>query len=529
MPDTARDLSQPGSPLVVGVDSSTSACKVIAWGTAGEEAGYAIAEGRASFPLNNPEPEGWEQDANDWWRALGSACQALSQALGERLRDVVALCVTHQRETVVVTDAHGEPLAPALVWMDSRATHQVERAVTTLGAETLHRLSGKPPCTTPSLYKLAYLFDKAPALRSTAHVCDVQSFLLWKLTGEFKSSLPSVDPMGVLDLSTGDYAEPLLDFLGVRSERFPALVPAGQRVGALTQAAAAVCCLPTGLPVISGAGDGQAAGLGAGIAAPGEAYLNLGTALVSGVLSNDYRTDLAFRTLFAATPACDSQELGDRALPPYFLETDLKGGTFTFDWLCERLLELPAANKSAHLEQLARRAALLPSGAQGLMLVPYWNGVMNPYWDDAASGVLIGLRGHHGQAHVYRAIVEGLALEQRLHTEAVERSAGAIHQLVCMGGLSETPWVRQLFCDALGRPIVPAESREATCLGAGILAACGAGLFADSGAAIARMTRRGERHQVGADAPTYAALFDVYRELYPALRGAQARLAALNH
>ncbi|MCA9645545.1 MAG: hypothetical protein KC492_32870, partial [Myxococcales bacterium] len=387
------------------------------------------------------------------------------------------------------------------------------------------RVSGKPPCTTPSLYKLAYLFDRLPALRGTAHVCDVQSFLLWKLTGEHKSSLPSVDPMGVLDLSTGDYAEPLLDFLGVRSERFPALVPAGQRIGALTQAAAAVCCLPTGLPVVSGAGDGQAAGLGAGIAAPGEAYLNLGTALVSGVLSNTYRTDLSFRTLFAATPASDTHG----ALPPYFLETDLKGGTFTFDWLCERLLELPPADKGAHLAELGARAAALPSGAQGLMLVPYWNGVMNPYWDDAASGVLVGLRGHHSQAHVYRAIVEGLALEQRLHTEAVEASAGAIRALVCMGGLSEERWVRQLFCDALAKPVVAAASREATCLGAGILAACGAGLFPNSESAIQCMTRRGERHEVGAEAPTYAALFEVYRGLYPALRSAQARLNALNH
>lgn len=513
------------SHLVIGVDSSTSACKAIAWGTCGDEAGRPIAEGRAAFPLSNPEPEGWEQDANDWWRALGSACQALSQALGERVADVVALAITHQRETVVVTDAQGEPLCPALVWMDSRAASQVERAVRTLGSETLHRVSGKPPCTTPSFYKLAYLFDRRPALRSTARICDVQSFLLWKLTGEFKSSLPSVDPMGLLDLSTGDYAEPLLDFLGVRRHQLPTLVSAGVRVGALTQSAAALCCLPVGLPVISGAGDGQAAGLGAGIRGAGEAYLNLGTALVSGVLSEDYRTDLSFRSLFAATPACDAA----KKLPPYFLETDLKGGTFTFDWLCERLLELPPSERPAQLRRLAQAAASLPPGAQGLMLVPYWNGVMNPYWDDDASGVLVGLRGHHGQAHVYRAIVEGLALEQRLHTGAVEASAGPIDGLVCMGGLSETPWIRQLFADALNKPIVAAESREATCLGAGILAACGVGVFTRSGDAIEAMTRRGERHLPGAQAGRYAELFEVYQGLYPALRQAQRRLAALRH
>lgn len=521
----SRSTREGSGPLVIGVDSSTSACKAIAWGTSGDEAGRTVAAGRATFPLSNPEPEGWEQSANDWWRAFCSACQGLSESLGQRMRDVVALAVTHQRETVVVTDAQGEPLAPALVWMDSRATAQVARASDAIGRETLHRLSGKPPCTTPSFYKLAYLFDKVPALRTTARICDVQSFLLWKLCGEYKSSLPSVDPMGVLDLSTGEYAEPLLDFLGVRSEQLPTLVPAGARVGALSEQAAALCCLPAGLPVVSGAGDGQAAGLGAGVHTPGEAYLNLGTALVSGVLSEDYRTDLAFRTLFAATPACDTRA----GLPAYFLETDLKGGTFTFDWLCERLLDLPPSEKGAHLRRLAEAAAHLPPGAHGLLLVPYWNGVMNPYWDDDASGLLFGLRGHHGQAHLYRAIVEGLALEQRLHTDAVEAATGGISQLVCMGGLSETRWIRQLFADALSRPVVAAESQEATCLGAGILAACGAGLFEDSKAAVAAMTRRGERHEVGADAPRYRELFGVYRDLYPALRAAQRRLAALQH
>src|SRR5690606_35858042 len=133
----------------------------------------------------------------------------------------------------------------------------------------------------------------------------------------------------------------------------------------------------------------------------GEAYLNLGTALVSGVLSHEYRTDLSYRTLFAATPACDLSfgAMPEEGLPSYFLETDLKGGSFTFDWLIERLLARPGGapssaqaagadaasagatgadtpSKRQRLEQLARLAEQIPPGSEGLMLVPYLNGVM---------------------------------------------------------------------------------------------------------------------------------------------------------
>ncbi len=544
------------SVLVIGVDCSTTACKAIAWDT---HDGAAVAEGRATFPLSNPRPGAWEQDANHWWRALGESCRALVSALGERVKDVASLALTHQRETVVVTDPRGEPLAPALVWMDSRATPQVERAVQQLGARHIHELSGKPPCTTPSLYKLRYLFDHYPRLQH-AQISDVHGFLARKLLGRHVSSLASVDPMGLLDLSQGTYAPDLLDFLGVGEHQLPQLVSAGARVGGLSSSAAAHTGLPAGLMVVSGAGDGQAAGLGAGVCAPGEAYLNLGTALVSGVLSHEYLTDLSYRTLFAATPACDLSfgAMPEEGLPSYFLETDLKGGSFSFDWLIDRLLsdnaglggayqpardgktgqgseaapdsELPTGppTKRQRLEGLAQLAHKLPPGSEGLMLLPYFNGVMNPYWDDLASGALVGLRGHHGPEHVYRAIAEGLAFEQRLHTSSVEASAGEISQLVCMGGSSDARWVRQLFADVMNKPLVRATSTEATCLGAGILAACGAGAFRHSAEAVAAMTSRGERVEPAAQRAAYDQLFrEVYTKLYPSLREPLARLSAL--
>jgi xylulokinase len=261
--------------LVLGIDSSTTAVKAIAW----DLHGRAQAEGRAPIALDNPAPDAWEQDAEQWWTATTAAIRGAVSALGgpDRIR---ALSVAHQRETFVLTDADGRPLRAALVWMDARCRPQVKAAVARLGEERLHGISGKPPCVTPSLYKHMFLMEHEPELRDREfRLCDVHAFLAWRLTGRFATSLASADPLGLVDLVARDWSDELLELAGLAREELPALVEPGAELGTLSAGAAGQCGLVDGLPVIAGAGDGQAAGLGAGISAPGRAYLNLGTAI----------------------------------------------------------------------------------------------------------------------------------------------------------------------------------------------------------------------------------------------------------
>lgn len=501
--------------LILGIDCSTTACKAIAW----DAAGRAVAEGRAPIPLVNPGPDAWEQDAERWWTATAEATREAVAALGQGgAARVRAVGLTHQRETFVLTDASGAPLHPALVWMDARCRPEVAEAVQRLGEARLHALSGKPPCTTPSLYKLLFLLGRgAPALRALRpRVLDVHALLSWRMTGRLCTSLASADPLGLVDMEARAWAPELLDLAGLAPADLPELCEPGAVIGGLTAGAAASLGLPPGVPVVAGAGDGQSAALGAGLVGPGAAYLNLGTAIVSGVISPAYRTDRAFRTLYAAMPGA------------YLLETDLKGGTFTLTWLVERLLGRPAGEVGEALAALEQEARALPPGADGLLLVPYWNGVMNPYWDDNATGIAVGWHGGHAPAHLYRAILEGIALEQRLHTEAVEAAAGPIGELLVMGGGSRSDLWCQILADVIGKPVVRAGTSEATSLGAGILAAWAAGLFPDLGAAVQAMTSRGEAFAPGEHRAIYDRLYrEVYVGLYPALAGALGRLSEL--
>ncbi len=498
------------TPLFLAVDASTTAVKALVF----DPHGHALAEGRCALTLQTPLPDAYEQDARSWWNgtleALTNAVVALSA--DDRAR-IVALTVTHQRETVVVTDPEGTPLDNALVWMDQRSRDEVKRAALLVGEERLHAISGKPPCTTPSLYKLMELFSRRPELRQ-GHVADVHAFLARHLVGRSVTSLASADPTGLVDLERAEWSEPLCALLGVTTDRLPELVAVGAPLGLLSDEVSTHVNLPKGIRVYAGSGDGQAAALGAGLLAPGRAYLNLGTAVVAGTVTPRYQVDRAFRTLFAAHPG------------HFCLESDLKGGTFSVTWLTERLLGL--TGKEA-LRELERGAAALPPGSDGLVFLPYLCGVMNPHWDDDATGLLLGLHGGHGEGHVHRAVLEGIALEQRACLDAMQAASGEpVREIVLMGGGSKSDLWCRILADVLGIPLVRTESSEATALGAAMISAVAHGFYGSYAEAAQAMTQRGERFTPGEHRAFYDALYhEVYQGLFVDVRERMARLGAL--
>jgi xylulokinase len=502
--------------LVVGVDCSTTACKAILW----NDRGRAVAEGRAPVALSNPAPDAYEQDAEAWWRATALALRRALASAGPRApARLDALCVTHQRETVVVTDDEGRPLAPALVWMDARCRDQVRRAREALGEGALHEASGKVPCTTPSVYKLMALFERDRSLDPARVLAlEVHAFLTFRMTGRLATSLASADPTGLVDMRRGAWATDIARLAGLDPARLPALVPPGAPLGPLQARAARALGLPEGLPVVAGAGDGQAAALGAGVTGPESAYLNLGTALVCGVPSPAYRVGRAFRTLYTAHPGA------------YLLETDLKGGTFSLGWFAGNVLgRRGGARALERLRALEREARARPPASGGLLFVPYLHGVMNPYWSDDASALWFGLRGDHDAASLYRSLLEGLAFEQRLALEGVEAETGQpIAELRVMGGGAKSELFCQIVADVTQKPLRLTASPEATCLGAGMLAAVAAGWFSDAAEAARAMSSSGRTVLPGEGRGAYDAWFRrVYAGLYPALERAAAEAAKL--
>ena len=494
--------------LVLGLDCSTTAAKAVVW----DLDGNSVSVGRSSYSHSAPHPGWGEQDPNDWWtaaiEAIGKACRKIDPSR------LAAMAITHQRETFSYFDGAGYALRPAMLWLDTRATEQVRN----FGTDRVHDITGKPPNTATSWYKMAWLGQHEPGcLENTVMVADVHSYLVNKLTGEWHSSTGSVDPLGVLDLKTFDYSSELLGTVGLDRSQFPKLFRPGEVIGQIKNDVADLLGLTQGLQVVAGLGDGQSAGLGVGIVAPGEAYLNLGTGIVSGSFSSDFGIDTSFRTMVGGVPNS------------YIFETFFGGGTYNLSWFIDNFASIPQSPFGLDLsaEQILETAAAnLPVGSDGLLSLPYLTGVLTPYWDSQARGVMFGLSPRHGKAHMYRAILEGLAMEQRLSSSGAEAQSQKINQFLVMGGGARSALWCQIIADVLNRPVDVAREPEATCLGAGLLAAVGAGIFPSVPDAAAAMCGAGvSYHPNETDRLKYDQIYHIYKDIYPALKDHFARLA----
>src|SRR3954452_22471469 len=215
---------------VIGIDSSTTATKAVVW----NRAGRAVADGRAEFSLALPRPGWHEQDAEDWWRSTVTAVRRALQSVDAA--DVDAIGLTHQRETFACLDEDGHAVRPAIVWMDVRATREVEQ----LGSDDVHRLTGKPADTTPALYKLLWLREhEAETFDRTRRVVDVHAFLVHRLTGTWRTTTACADPLGLVDMQALDWSDDLLARVGLIREHMPALSAPGEVIGELSATAAA--------------------------------------------------------------------------------------------------------------------------------------------------------------------------------------------------------------------------------------------------------------------------------------------------
>lgn len=492
--------------VYIGVDASTTGSKAVAFASDGS----VRAVGRHAIRRSSPQAGWHEQDAEDWWRSTASALRQVAEELDGLGDRPVAVGITHQRESFVCLGPDFRPLRPAILWLDTRSGKQVR----TLGSEVVHSISGKPPSTIPSIYKIAWMACHEPErLKSTSHIADVHAYLSFQLAGSFVTSTASADPMGLLDLSTGTWSETLLDIAGVRAEQLPRIVSPGTIIGGITHEAAERTGLPIGLPVVAGGGDGQCAGLGAGAVEPNRAYLSLGTSITLG------------RHAEAAEPS-----LGYRILASLFdhghtIEAFIATGALSVSWFRQAFPHIPDAPSQGAFDESLDRS---PVGARGLMFLPYLGGAGTPHWDDHARGVFFGIDEGHTWPDFYRSVLEGLAYEIRVLLTRLEAAGGSVEGVVVLGGGAASDRWLQIIADVLDRPLLVSATTEATALGAAILAASAVrGSDAGIEEQARAMVRIGRTvHPSAQHSETYRAHFGVYADIYTALAPLFARQAA---
>lgn len=486
-------------PLVIAIDSSTSSTKAIVV----DPAGNVVGEGKSSIPLLTPGMDRYEHDPRDWWKSTDQAIRsALSMLRNSECQRIAALGITHQRETFCCLDENGKALRPAILWLDSRSGNEI----TEYGSEYIHQLSGKPADTTPALYKMIWMSRHEPDIWTSAqHIVDVHAYLSYALTGKWVSGTGSADTLGLFDISARNYASELCELANLRREQLPELIDSGDIIGTLLPEIAREWGIAE-IPVIAGVGDGQAAGLGANSLDVDVAYANIGTSIVAGVHDDSYTYRRAYRTLISGLPG------------HYIDEVVLNSGSILANWFRDNLGDPQLVGQLD--PQLEKEAGEIAPGSQGLVSLTYWNAAQSPYWDPYAKGAIVGFGSGHTRAHMYRSLLEGMAMELRRNLNGIESGTGtALREIHIVGGGSHSDVWRHIIADVTGLPLVTSRTQEISALGAAMMAMTAIGRYPTVREAAQEMSALEETTYPDSDRHhIYSQWQPIHDELYSSLK-----------
>lgn len=483
---------------LAAIDCGTSVVKSAIVGLRGEICGLASAPA----PLRRSADGHVETDAG---RIFDAGCLTLRRALagsGARPGSVAGIAVTNQRATLVCVSARGGLSGPAISWQDLRGAECLDRLRRRLPDDEYAAITGLPNNAVFTLAKILWIRRRDPALfRATARFVLIQEYLLRRLgCSDFFCDWSNASLTGLLDVASRRWSPRLLERAGIGPGRLAALVPPGQRVGALSRDAARRTGLPSGTPLISGGGDQQCAGVGAGVVAPGAVEVTLGTAAVPLCCSAAPVRDPLRRIMCCAHAVPDQ----------WSLEGLQNAAGSCLSWAA-RLV-----NRGERFSpRMLRQAARVPPGSGGLLFFPYLAGDSAPHWTADAKGGFLGLRLTHGWPEVLRAVMEGVSLQTREVLSVFRQLGLPVREIRLTGGCTDNETWNQMQADLYGMPVTTLRNPQASLLGAAVLAACGLGLYPTPAAAAQRMVRI--RKTYAPDAARAAAYDEVFRN-YCAVR-----------
>ena len=514
------------TPTVLAIDLGTSGAKcafvqldgkIVAWDSCPVE----------TQVIGN---DGAEQRPEDWWRAI---CQATRGILSQvATSNVIAICASTQGEGTVAVDSNGQPLQPALLWLDMRGRHALAKQVASgwirvagYDARKLARwirltggapaLSGKDPAG-----HMLYIKHERPEIYQQTHkFLNVIDYLNFRLTDRMVAPPDSIMTSWLTDNrdpANIHYDAGLIRNLGICAQKLPDLVRATDVIGSLTTSAAADLGLAAGIPVVAGTIDSSAAAIGSGAVADGQAHLYVGTSSWLGAHVPWKRTSL--RSQFASLPC---------AMPDKYLMIALQSAAgVNLSFLRDKILfnsdellqneELPDVYRI--LDTIADR---VPAGSKGILYTPWLFGERCPVDDATVRAAFLNLSMQHSREEMIRAVLEGVAMNTRWMLEPVRKFLRGypVDEITIVGGGGASDVWCQIYADVNNVKIKQLESPiQANVLGSAFIAGIGVGKMSFSD--VPDRTRIRNTYQPITDHreiydQAFANFTDAYRRLSP--------------
>ncbi len=433
--------------------------------------GYMVSIAQRTHQQFFPRPGHVEHDAEQIWQTV---CTILPEALadaGVDARQIIGLGLTNQRETTVVWDRHtGRPVHRAIVWQDIRTADIITKVAGEADPAEITARTGLPLSTYFSGPRLRWLFERDPGLRPRAQRGDIlfgtiDSWLLWNLTGGVNGGVHATDVTNasrtlLMNLETLDWDDELLAVFDVPRAMLPQIRPTLARYGTTREPI-------EGIEVTALIGDQQAALFGQTAFDPGAAKCTFGTGSFLLLNTGGDIVKSSHGLISTVAYAIDGEP------PVYALEGSIAMAGALVDW-CRTTLGF--IETSPEIETVA--ATVTDNG--GCYVVPAFSGLLAPYWDHAAQGIVVGLTGYTSRGHLARAILEAVAFQVCDVVEAMDSDAGlATRSLAVDGGMTSNNLLMQTVANLLGVPVVRPMMTETVALGAAYAAGLSAGYWPD--------------------------------------------------
>lgn len=455
-----------GQQYYLGTDIGTSATKTVMVGLDGG----IVASDTATYTVATPRPMWAEQWPDVWFDAVATTIRNVMEKSGIAPSQVGGLTISGlYGGSGIPCDENMTPLHPCLIWMDRRATAEVEWVKKSIDEETLFDITSNYVDSYYGYTKMLWLKNNEPDVwKRTRQLVTPYAYCAYKLTGSmYLDHCSAGDIGGIYDAKRNVMSDDMLKLFGIPRDFFPEeLVDSTAVIGRIHEAGAALTGLLPGTPVGAGGVDCVVATLSAGGIHAGEHVAMIGTSMAWGILHGGQRSNkklINFPYVVNATEQVYSfaGATTSGAIVKWFSEEFARG---------EKALAEQAGKGVYQL--LDEKAAKLPPGSDGLVMLPYLMGERAPVWNANARGSLYGFTLYHTQAHVYRAILEAVAYSLRDGIEnAKKMDIDIAKDLILVGGVAKSPLWKQIFADVTGCAIHCAAGGGEAAYGDAFLAA----------------------------------------------------------
>ena len=504
---------------VLGIDLGTSATKTILV----DENGMTRASAEYSYPMYQPH-NGWaEQDPADWKKAVLTTIKQVVKKSGVAPEEVAGIGLSGQMHGSVLLDENNEPLGRTILWCDQRSSAQADEMLELLPMEKWLEISANPPLAAWTAAKMLWIRENEPEKYAKCrHLLLPKDYVRFVLTGEFATDVSDATGMQMLDVKNRCWSDEILKALNIDKGILGKLYESQEVTGYLLPEIAEECGLSTKTAVVAGGSDNACAAVGTGVVNEGQAFVTLGTSAVVYSHFDHYISvpDGGLHVCCCAVPGCWHSMGGP-------MSAGLSIEWFK-DRFCQDLVQKAKEENRAFYDMLTEMTDAIPIGSERLIYLPFLMGERTPHMDPLYRGAFLGLNTVHTQAHMLRAIMEGVSYCLADCNNMLKEEGIHVTSMRACGGGSRSIVYRKMLADLFECDIHTLGEEGGAAYGAAILAGVGTGLYPSVREACGRFIK--EKDTVSCnpkDAELYKKYHRVYDHMYEALKADFTELAKL--